>query len=489
MEKAEFIEKMKRRKKAEPTSPDGDGPKLSTRYEGTLEHNPSSYVAMTVGDPAALLSNPVLSAPPDPDDVRPPEHLTVIPCHGFHSFSQPDRLPTMTMHEAEAAIADQRGRTSRYMMHAKEGAGAAGGTASAPLPRGGIAKGRLLGKLVAKSRANDPEGDDDDIMKDLAFRERKRGSGSARMELLNSMGDTGVTVDGDGVLGGGNDAIFGGARRFGHFAAPTSKEVKKGEEEEAGVAKNNSKKGGGGGGGGGERTSAAAGNDGLAMEDGFYQRDVSAEYEELDYDANEQFDDDDVDVGETEEVDAGGFAADIEDDLDDDDDEYDEEGFLTKGLASLSGLKALMAKDRGELVTEKPVSKSGDQDAQGRKTTAYGREDDEKTEQHLSDMSDDERSGDERKSGVGALAADTSTGLELGKDGQRIISLKSVQKEIWLNHGAITMKRLMKIFTIKKKAGPERMNKFREVVRELCTMKQDNVEGNMLVLKPHYSKM
>ena len=51
------------------------------------------------------------------------------------------------------------------------------------------------------------------------------------------------------------------------------------------------------------------------------------------------------------------------------------------------------------------------------------------------------------------------------------------------------MKRLMKIFTIKKKAGPERMNKFREVVRELCTMKQDNVEGNMLVLKPHYSKM
>ena len=88
-----------------------------------------------------------------------------------------------------------------------------------------------------------------------------------------------------------------------------------------------------------------------------------------------------------------------------------------------------------------------------------------------------------------ALAADTSTGLELGKDGQRIISLKSVQKEIWLNHGAITMKRLMKIFTIKKKAGPERMNKFREVVRELCTMKQDNVEGNMLVLKPHYSKM
>ena len=55
--------------------------------------------------------------------------------------------------------------------------------------------------------------------------------------------------------------------------------------------------------------------------------------------------------------------------------------------------------------------------------------------------------------------------------------------------GSITMKRLLKIFNIKKKAGPERMNKFREVVRELCTMRQDKIEGNVLVLKPHYSKV
>ena len=55
--------------------------------------------------------------------------------------------------------------------------------------------------------------------------------------------------------------------------------------------------------------------------------------------------------------------------------------------------------------------------------------------------------------------------------------------------GSITMKRLMKIFNIKKKAGAERQSKFREVVRELCTMKADKIEGNVLVLKPHYSKM
>ena len=51
------------------------------------------------------------------------------------------------------------------------------------------------------------------------------------------------------------------------------------------------------------------------------------------------------------------------------------------------------------------------------------------------------------------------------------------------------MKRLIKIFNIKKKAGAERMNKFREVVRELCTMRQDKIEGNVLILKPHYSKV
>ena len=83
---------------------------------------------------------------------------------------------------------------------------------------------------------------------------------------------------------------------------------------------------------GDDNRASAAGNDGMAMQDDFYQRDVGAEYEDLDYDANELFDDDDVDVGETEEIDTGGFAADEDDDLDEDDDEYDEEG-IGKGIA------------------------------------------------------------------------------------------------------------------------------------------------------------
>ena len=42
-----------------------------------------------------------------------------------------------------------------------------------------------------------------------------------------------------------------------------------------------------------------------ALDEDFYQRDVAAEYEDLDFDACEQFDDDDVDLGQNE-VDAGG---------------------------------------------------------------------------------------------------------------------------------------------------------------------------------------
>ena len=75
------------------------------------------------------------------------------------------------------------------------------------------------------------------------------------------------------------------------------------------------------------------------------------------------------------------------------------------------------------------------------------------------------------------------------ENGLRIITLPAVRKEIWLNHGQIPMKRLMKLFDIKKKSSPDRQNKFREVVKELCTMKTDPVGGRMLVLKQHYSNM
>ena len=137
--------------------------------------------------------------------------------------------------------------------------------------------------------------------------------------------------------------------------------------------------------------------------------------------------DDDVDVGETEEIDASGFAADIEDDIDDDSDDYDEDG-VAKGIATIAGLKQLMAKDKGEM-SEEEKEKAGDVDHEGRKTTAYGREDDEKDFDKIQVTSDQSDSEDKTKKEVDL------TGVEVDDEGQRLISLKAVQKEIWLHHG------------------------------------------------------
>jgi len=438
MEKPEFIEKMtaKRRKKAggaaAATAAGGEagGEKLSSRYEALPEYNPSSYVMLTVGDESALLNKGANNGGDKEGEIRPREHLTVTSLHGFHSFTQPAKIKSLSMHEAEQAINDQRNRMTRYMMHAKKGGTVAAeasavlsGGASKPVQNIGMAKSRLLSKLSTKARATTGEEDDDDVMGDLAYRERKGGSAKARKELLTSLGD-GITVDDDGVLGGQNDAIFGGKRRFGRLAVPTSKDANKDDDEDDDGKKKEGKEVAAGG---DDNRTSTAGNDGMAMQDDFYQRDVGAEYEELDYDANELFDDDDVDVGETEEVDAGGFAADIEDDLDDDSDEYDEEG-ATTGIATIAGLKQLMAKDKGEM-TEEEKEKAGDVDNEGRKTTAYGREDDEKDFDKMQVTSDHSDNEDKTKK------ENDLTGVEVDDEGQRIISLKAVQKEIWLHHG------------------------------------------------------
>ena len=124
--------------------------------------------------------------------------------------------------------------------------------------------------------------------------------------MLTGIGDADVKIDADGILGGANDSEFGGKRRFGRMG---------GMKEEGKTANKTSKEGGGG-----KRDVDA---DASAMQDDFYQRDVGAEYDELDYDPNEQFDDDDVDVGAEEVLmdDGGGFAADIDDSGSDDDDD------------------------------------------------------------------------------------------------------------------------------------------------------------------------
>ena len=43
--------------------------------------------------------------------------MTVTPVHGFHSFSQPATKQTLSMNEAEKAIADQRDNPTRFMVH------------------------------------------------------------------------------------------------------------------------------------------------------------------------------------------------------------------------------------------------------------------------------------------------------------------------------------------------------------------------------------
>jgi hypothetical protein len=67
--------------------------------------------------------------------------------------------------------------------------------------------------------------------------------------------------------------------------------------------------------------------------------------------------------------------------------------------------------------------------------------------------------------------------------------LEAVRREIWLNHGSIPINRLMKIFSANRKHGEARQSKFREVVKELCTMTTDPLNGRTLVLKQHYSHM
>uniref|UniRef100_A0A7S2YEV3 Transcription initiation factor IIF subunit alpha n=1 Tax=Entomoneis paludosa TaxID=265537 RepID=A0A7S2YEV3_9STRA len=246
----------------------------------------------------------------------------------------------------------------------------------------------------------------------------------------------------------------------------------------------------------------------------------------MDYDANEQFDDDDVDLGEAEQIiDSSGFKDDdIDDEMDDSDEEDgDVQDGGAEGLASLAGFKALLAKARGETPPETEANP-----VQAKQAADQKRADNRKREKvdHMSKIIaadekarlDAERKAAQQRGGVipnpGQSADDAAMNTAdaemmdaaaapqeqqptaaapketplVDANGFRIITLEAVRREIWLNHGSIPMKRLMKIFEVKKKSAQERQDKFREVVKELCTMKQDPVNGRMLVLKQHYSK-
>jgi hypothetical protein len=349
-------------------------------------------------------------------------------------------------------------------------------------PNKNSSKSRLLDKLKKKAQADDVE-EADDVMGDVTFTNRRGGGGgmggtggaaSARKELLESLGD-GVAVSDEGVLGGANDALFGGRQRFASYQPGGSSSASHRKDGSASAA-------------GGE-AQEERGADGAAMSDDFYQRDVQAEYEELDYDANEQFDDDDVDVGETEVVEDG---EDYEPDEDDEDDGDREEAISgAEGLASVAGFKMMLAKARGEVQQEKLAVESteGTADAAGKKTDEQRQDEDG---DHMAKiMAAAEKSAQAAKEKVSAVVdkKPAVSAIQVDENGLRIITLDAVRNEIWLNHGSIPVKRLMKIFDVKKKSSAERQDKFREVIKELCAMKTDAVGGKILVLKQHYANM
>lgn len=496
-EKEEFIQDVKKARQ-EAAGKDGGAAKndTSSMYEGLPERNESQFI--------------LLEANTQRDNNI---QVTVLPTpHATIAFCQPKAVKTLTMSEAEAAIDDQRNKTSRFMMHDQKRI-FEGQTATHQ------SRNRLLGKLMAageddndidsktgnkssgvkrKRLLNGRVDDEDDVMGDLGFRNRSsKGSAKARQELLGSFGD-GMRVDADGVLGGGNDSMFGQrGQKFGNFAV--GKEGKN-EKESAG--------------GGSDKP---AGNDGNAMADDFYQRDVAAEYEELDYDANEQFDDDDVNVGETSGVTGdsnfGGFEEDEDDDLEDD--IQGERSTGAEGLASLAGLNLLNKKTRGDITTEQLNDLVNQNKWQADEDDKRLAESDRKKEgrdsgnDHLAKImegAEKARLEAENKLAAGATGNNDISGengaigdikqqlkpikpmKQVDENGQRILTLEAVRHEIWLTGGRIPMKKLTKIFDVKSKSSQDRKQKFKEVVRELCTIEQDPVGGRMLVLKQHYTR-
>ena len=469
-----------------------DATKLSSRYEGVSEHNQSQYVVLSAGGVATAASDgPTGSNGTGKVDTV---HVTLLPTpFGVQTFHQPSKVQTMSMTEAEQAIEDKRANLTRYMMHRRPAEG---------VPSDGGSKGRLLGRLRAVTkRAAQVDGgaeDEDDVMGDVKFESRKGSNSGARKELLSSLGD-GVAVDADGVMGGGNDSMFGGKRRFTRLSTGQAPPEKRAKTED-----------GAGAGGAGPAQS----NDGLAMADDFYQRDVKAEYDELDYDVNDQFDDDDVDLGEADINVEGGFADDLDNDDDEDGEDDEEEADGAKeGFASIKGLKDMLAKAKGETPTtekesaenaDKKDDKSGSRPQSPTIADSPGSKGDSKasadgvgnspsvggadTSNLAQVMAAAQRSRQKKdKPAIGALNAKPQ-GVQVDEHGQRILSLEAVRYEIFLHNKSIQTKKLMKIFSIKKKSAKERIKSFQAIIKELCIIKKDPVQGNLLVLKQHYAK-
>jgi hypothetical protein len=408
------------------------------QHKGLPENNNSHFV---------LLSSNCTDSSSTPS-------IQVQPLHGYVNFTQPYNVNSLSMQDAERAILSNSG-LSRYMMHKKST-----GTSNHSLanPNANTRMGtrtRLLGKIGQTDQESD-------VMGDIAFR-KPESTMANTSDLLSELADSDLKIDGDGILGGANDAEFGGRRKFGRMAAK-------------GVTSGGNKR---------KRGGVDTGTEGMAMADDFYQRDVSAEYDELDFDPNEQFDDDDVDVGAGEIEDTGGFAADIDDDDDvnGDDDDDDDLAHALGGFATIAGMKDMVAKLHP---TDGTLPVTAPKDSKEQVTSPSASSMDGVTSG--SDKSDDEMTRPIVPKGKvqppKAPGKITDTGIRYDENGLRVITKDVIRREIWLNNGHIKTQTLCKIFKYSKKTTQERKDRFQEICMELCSMKD-----GVLYLKQHYANM
>mmetsp|Transcript_9023 Transcript_9023/g.18134 ORF Transcript_9023/g.18134 Transcript_9023/m.18134 type:complete len:632 (-) Transcript_9023:49-1944(-) len=504
-EEVEFFETMLARRERQPqdvgtSTSSSKNKKLSTRYEGEPEQNSSHYIVLRVPRDDAVVSNEEVL-----QDGRCLQ-ACLVPTNAMVAFAQPDARKTFSLSQAERVIEDQRnGVQTMHHLH-DEGKNGEPQTLQQLLGRRRgkadqkpvDAKSRLLQKFQKLEASKNPStevDDGDDVMADVAYRNRK-GAGMARKELLETVGD--AKVSDEGVLGGANDSMFGGRQRFGQFKA-----------DDTNRNDNNNRRGGD------DSAPQERGADGAAMADDFYSRDVEAEYKAMDFDANELFDDDSVDHGEKDVDEDNEGMVNLDDDDEDDDDESDEEEDAAvggaAGLASAQGFKKLLEEAvRGKAPANEEAQPTSAAD-KGSAANGSGKKNIRKTENRNSHQSKlasiltGGRTAKTAKEEAHPMEVDTpeaaaaavpaprpmdpaAVGNDIGPDGLRILTQDSVRREIWLNHGSIEAKRLMKIFGVKKKLA-ERKTKFNGIVRELCTIEQDAVKGTMLVLKPHWSHM
>ena len=229
-DEVEFLETMLARRENPDDTSGTAKPKLSQRYEGEPEQNTSHYL--------------VLRVPPGADPHDRTLEACPVPVNALVSFAQPDARKTFTLSQAERVIEDQRNGVAT-MHHLLDDDGPTRNVGdddddpderalkmqqyirrqnkkntAAAVPRD--SKARLLSKFQRLERADvTATADDDDVMADVAYRKRK-GAGTARRELLETVGDAALKVTDEGVLGGAHDAEFGGAARFGQYQAEKS---------------------------------------------------------------------------------------------------------------------------------------------------------------------------------------------------------------------------------------------------------------------------